>query len=99
MFNFSLYKKKFRKLLLSINKIIESFFNELSRSKYPKNKPAPIKKKFIRLDQKIESFFNQFKELKKFNHSKKILNVFEYKKSLILVIIFLLSSTYFILPS
>ena len=99
MFNLSLYKKKFRKLLLPINKIIGSFFNELSRSKYPTNKPAPIKTKFIRLDQKIESFFNQFKELKKLNHSKKILNVFEYKKSLILMIIFLFSSTYFILPS
>ena len=45
MFNLSLYKKKFRKILLSINKIIESFFNELSRSKYPKNKREPIKKK------------------------------------------------------
>ena len=99
MFNFSLYKKKLRKILLSINKIIESFFNELSRSKYQKNKPAPIKKKLIRLDQKIQNFFNQFKELKKFNHNKKILNVFEYKKSLILMIIFIFSSTYLILPS
>ena len=99
MFNLNLYKKKFRKLLLSINKIIESFFNELSRSKYTKNKNANIKKKFIRLDQKLESFFNQFKELKKFNQNKKLLNIFEYKKSLILVIIFLFSSTYFILPS
>jgi len=99
MFNLNLFKKKFRKLLLSINKIIGSFFDELSRSKYTKNKQAPIKKKFIHLDQKIESFFNKFKEFKKFNQSKKIFNVFEYKKSLILVIIFLFSSTYFILPS
>ena len=95
----NLYKKKFRKLLLPINKIIESFFSELSRSKYTKNKHAPIKKKFIRLDQKIESFFDQFKELKKFNQNKKILNVFEYKKSIIFIIILLFSSTYFILPS
>ena len=99
MFNINLYKKKFRKLLLPINKIIDSFFTELSRSKYPKSKRGPIKKNFIRLDQKIESFFNQFKEIKKYNQGKKILNVFEYKKSLILVIIFLISSTYFILPS
>jgi len=99
MFNLNFYKKKLRKLLLSINKIIESFFNELSRSKYPKNKRTLFKKKFISLDQKIESFFNQFKEFKKYNQNKKILNIFEYKKSLILVIFFLLSSTYFILPS
>ena len=46
MFNLNFYKKKFRKLLLSINKIIGSFFDELTRSKYPKNKRAPIKKKF-----------------------------------------------------
>ena len=45
MFNLNFYKKKFQKLLLSINKIIESFFAELSRSKYPKNKREPIKKK------------------------------------------------------
>ena len=56
MFNLNFYKKKFRKLLLSTNKIIESFFGELRRSKYPKNKSTPIKKKFISLDQKIESF-------------------------------------------
>ena len=62
MFNFNLYKKKFRKLLLSINKIIGSFFDELGRSKYPKNKRTPIQKNFIRLDQKIESFFDKFKE-------------------------------------
>mgnify|MGYP001260354254 CR=1 FL=1 len=99
MFNINIYKKKFRKLLLPINKIIESFFNELSRSKYPKNKRGPIKKNFIRLDQNIESFFNQFKEIKKYNQSKKIFSIFEYKKSLILVVIFLFSSTYFILPS
>ena len=36
MFNLNFYKKKFRKLLLSINKIIESFFTELDRSKSQK---------------------------------------------------------------
>ena len=99
MFNFNLYKKKYRKLLLSINKIIESFFGEISRSKYPKNKRTPIRKNFIRLDQKIESFFDKFKEIKKYNQSKKKLRVFENKKTLIVVLIFLLSSSYFILPT
>ena len=37
------------KLLLPIIKIIESFFDELGRSKYTKSKQAPIKKKFIQL--------------------------------------------------
>ena len=99
MFNLNLYKKKIQKLLLTINKIIGSFFDELSRSKYPKNKRTPIKKNFIRLDQKIESFFDKFKELKKYNQSKNKFNIFENKKALILVVIFLLASSYFILPS
>ena len=99
MFNLNFYKKKFRKLLLSINKIIESFFDELTRSKYPKNKRALIKKNFVRLDQKIESFFDKFKEFKKYNQNKNKFNIFENKKALILVVIFLLSSSYFILPS
>ena len=99
MFNLNLYKKKFRKLLLSINKILDSFFAELSRSKSPKNKRTPIQKNFTRLDQKIESFFDQFKELKKYNQNKKIFNIFEYKKTFALIIIFILSSSYFILPS
>ena len=99
MFNLNFYKKKFRKLLLSINKIIGSFFEELTRSKYPKNKRAPIKKNFIRLDQKIESFFDKFKEFKKYNQNKKIYNIFESKKSFVFIIIFLLTSSYFILPS
>ena len=47
MFIFNFYKKKFKKLLLSINKILDSFFNELTRSKSQKNKREPIKKKTI----------------------------------------------------
>ena len=90
MFNLNLYKKKFRKLLLPINKIIESFFDELSRSKYPKNKRTPFKKNFILLDQKIESFFDKFKEFKKYNYNKKRLNIFEHKKIIIILVIFLL---------
>ena len=99
MFNLNFYKKKFQKILLSINKIIESFFAELGRSKYPKNKRAPIKKNFIRLDQKIESFFDKFREFKKYNQSKNKFNIFENKKVLVFVVIFLLISSYFILPS
>ena len=99
MFNLNFYKKKFRKLLLSINKIIGSFFDELSRSKYPKYKSTPLKKNFIRLDQKIESFFDKFKKLKKYNQNKNKFNIFENKRALIIVVIFLLSSSYFIIPS
>ena len=98
MFNNNLYKKKFRKLLLSINEIIGSFFAELGRSKYPKNKRTPLKKNFIRLDQKIESFFDQFKEIKKYNQSKKKLSVFENKKALVIVIISLFFLSYFFIP-
>ena len=99
MFNLNFYKKKFQKLLLSINKIIESFFAELSRSKSPKNNRTPIKKKFIRLDHKIESFFDKFREFKKYNQSKNKFNIFENKKVLVFVVTFLLISSYFILPS
>ena len=99
MFNLKFYKKKFQKLLLSINKIIESFFTELSRSKSPKNKSTQIKKKFIRLDRKIESFFDKFRDLKKYNQNKNQFNIFENKKVLVFVTIFLLISSYFVLPS
>ena len=98
MFNLNFYKKKFRKLLLSINKIIESFFAALSRSKYPKSKHVPIKKKFIRLDQKIESFFNKFKDFKKYNQIKKSLSIFENKKTLVVVVIALFFLSYFMIP-
>ena len=47
MFNFNYYKKKFRKLLISINKILESFFIELARSKHYKNKRTPIGKNLL----------------------------------------------------
>ena len=57
MFIFNFYKKKFKKLLLSINKIFDSFFNELARSKSQKSKREPIKKKLIHLEHKIENFF------------------------------------------
>ena len=98
MFNLNFYKKKSRKLLLSINKIFNSFFNELERSKNQKNKREPIKKKLFDLDQKIESFFNKFKELKKYNHSKKKLSFFKNKTVLSVTITFLFFVSYFFMP-
>ena len=71
MFNLSFYKKKLKKLLLPINRIIESFFTELNRSKSQSNRQIPIRKKIIQLDNWIESFFDKFKNLRKFNQSKK----------------------------
>ena len=44
MFNLSFYKK-IKKLLLPINRIIQSFFTELNRSKSQSSKQTPIKKK------------------------------------------------------
>ncbi len=98
MFNSNNYKKKFQKLLISINKIIESFFIELGRSKHQKNKRKPIGKKLIDLDQKFESFFNKFKEFKKYNQNKKKLSFFENKTVLSITIIFLLFLSYFSMP-
>ena len=71
MFNLSFYKKKLKKLLLSINRTIERFFTELNRSKSQSNTQTPIKKKIIQLDGRIESFFDKFKNLRKFNQNKK----------------------------
>ena len=98
MFNLNYYKKKFRKLLISINKIIESFFIELGRSKHQKNKRTPFRKIIIDLDQKFESFFNKFKDFKKYNQSKKKLSFFENKTVLSITIIFLLFLSYFSMP-
>ena len=47
MFNLNFYKKKFRKLLLSINKFLDSFFNELDRSKSQKKSANPLKKNYL----------------------------------------------------
>ena len=99
MFNLNYYKKKFRELLISINKFIESFFIELGRSKHQKIKRTPIAKKFIDLDQKFESFFNKFKGFKKYNQNKKKLSFFENKTVLSIAIIFLLFLSYFSIPA
>ena len=98
MFNLNYYKKKFRELLISINKFIDSFFIELGRSKHQKNKRAPIAKKLTDLDQKFESFFNKFTGFKKYNQNKKKLSFFENKTVLSITIIFLLSLSYFSMP-
>ena len=71
MFNLSFYKKKLKKLLLPINKIIESFFTQLNRSKSQSIKQTPLKKKIIQLAGRIESFFDKFKNLRKFTQNKK----------------------------
>ena len=60
MFNLS-FKKKLKKILLPINKIIESFFTEIGRSKSQSIRQTPIKKKISQLDGRIESFFDKFK--------------------------------------
>ncbi len=99
MFIFNFYKKKSKKLLLSINKVFDSFFNEIARSKNQKNKREPIKKKIFHLDHKIESFFNKFKELKKYNQSKKKLSFFRNKTVLSITITFLLFISYFFMPA
>ena len=98
MFNLNFYKKKFRKLLLSVNKIFDSFFNELARSKSQKIKREPIKKKLFHFEHKIESFFNKLKEFKKYNQSKKKLSFFKNKTVLSVTLTFLLFVSYFLMP-
>ena len=98
MFNLNYYKKKFRKLLISINRILESFFIELGRSKHQKNKSKPFRKKLIDLEHKFESFFNKFKEFKKYNQSKKKLSFFKNKTVLSIAIIFISFLSYFSVP-
>ena len=98
MFNLNYYKKKFRKTLISINKILESFFIELGRSKHQKNKSKPFRKKLIDLEHKFESFFNKFKEFKKYNQSKKKLSFFKNKTVLSIAVIFISFLSYFSVP-
>ena len=71
MFNSSFCKKKLKKILLPVNRVIESFFAELDRSRSQSNRQIPIRKKIIQLDNWIESFFDKFKNLRKFNQKKK----------------------------
>ena len=99
MFNSSFYKKKFKKIVLSINKILESFFTELNRSKSQSYKQTSIKKKIIHLDNRIESFFDKFKNFRKFNHSKKKSYYINTKTRAIIATIVLLFFSYFFIPA
>ncbi len=99
MFNLNFYKKKLKKILLPINKIIESFFTEIDRSKSQANRQTPLKKKIIHLDSRIESFFDKFKNLKKFNQSKKKLHYLNSKLSISIALIVVLFFTYFFIPA
>ena len=66
MSNQNILKKKLKKILLTIYRLIGSFFDKFKSS----NKHTPIKKKFNILDNKIENFFDKFRSLKKYNLSK-----------------------------
>ena len=99
MFNLNFYKKKLRKILLPINKIIESFFTEIDRSKSQSNRQLPLKKKLIHLDNRIESFFDKFKNLKKFNQNKKKLYYLNSKFSISIALIVVLFFSYFFIPA
>ena len=94
MINLNFYKKKLKKILLPINKIIESFFTEIDRSKSQSNRLLPFKKKIIHLDNKIESFFDKFKNLKKFNQNKKKIYYLDSKLSGSIALIVLLFFSY-----
>ena len=99
MFNLNFYKKKFKKILLPINKIIESFFNEINRSKSQLNKQIPFKKKIVHLNNSIESFFDKFKDLRKFNQNKKKIYYLNSKLSASIALIILLFFSYFFIPA
>ena len=99
MFNLNFYKKKLKKILLPINKIIESFFTEIDRSKSQANRQTPLKKKIIHLDSRIESFFDKFKNLKKFNQNKKKPHYLNSKFSISIALIVVLLLSYFFIPA
>ncbi len=98
MFNLSFYKKKLKKLLLPINRIIESFFTELNRSKSQSIRQTPLKKKIIQLDGRIESFFDKFKDFKKFNQNKKKFFYLNNKIAISIASLVILFFSYFLIP-
>jgi len=99
MFNLIFNKKKFKKILLSINKILESFFAELNRSKFQSNKKTSIKKRIIHLDNIIESFFDKFKNFGKFNQSKKKPYYVNKKIGVLITTVVFLFFSYFFIPA
>ena len=98
MFNLSFYKKKIKKILLPINKIIESFFNKIEKSKSQSFRQTPIKKKITQLDGRIESFFDKFKKLRKFNQSKKKFYYLNNKIAISIASLIILFFSYFLIP-
>ena len=99
MFNLSFYKKKLKRILLPANRIIGSFFAELNRSKFQSNRQTPLKKKIIQLDGRIESFFDNFKNLRKFNQSKKKLYFLNNKIAISITCLVLIFFSYFLIPA
>ena len=98
MFNLSFYKKKIKKLLLPINKIIESFFTEIEKSKSQSFRQTPFKKKITQLDGRIESFFDKLKKFRKFNHSKKKFYYLDNKIAISIASLVILFFSYFLIP-
>ena len=98
MFNSSFYKKKIKKLLLPINKIIESFFTEIEKSKSQSFRQTPFKKKITQLDGRIESFFDKLKKFRKFNHSKKKFYYLDNKIAISIASLVILFFSYFLIP-
>ena len=99
MFNLSFYKKKLKKILLPINRIIERFFTEINRSKSQSMRQTPIKKKIIQLDGRIESFFDKFKNYKKYNQSKKKFYYLNNKIAISIASFVILFFSYFLIPA
>ena len=99
MFNLSFYKKKLKKILLPINRVIERFFTEINRSKSQSIRQRPIKKKIIQLDGRIESFFDKFKNFRKFNQSKKRFYYLNNKIAISIASLIILFFSYLLIPS
>ena len=99
MFNLSFYKKKLKKILLPINRIIERFFTEIDRSKPQSNRQTSIKKKISQLDGRIESFFDKFKNLRKFNQSKKNFYYLNNKIGITIASLIVIFFGYFVIPA
>ncbi len=99
MFNLSFYKKKLKRILLPINRILESFFAEIDRSKSRSNRQTPIKKKIDQLDGTIESFFDRFRDLKRFNQRKKKFYYLNNKIAISIASVIILFFSYFLIPA
>ena len=99
MFNSSFYKKKLKRILLPINRILGSFFTEIERSKSLSVRQTPLKKKIIQLDGRIESFFDKFKNFRKFNQSKKKFYNLNNKIAISIASLVILFFCYFLIPA